>query len=604
MRIARENPTWGYRRIVGELRGLGIGVSASSVRAILVRHRLPPAPERDGLSWRLFLRQQAATMLACDFLTVETVWLTRIYVLFFVSLERRRVEFVASTNPDGRWVAQQARNLLMLLADREQSFQFLLHDRDSKFGRAFDEVFRSEGLRIIRTPVRAPNANAYAERWVGTLRRESLDRIPILNRRHLDHVLRVYTAKSSVRSGANSDDRNDGPCAPASKVRISRPVHEQLDDERFGSVRGAFPITQRRSYLFAGGMAPLSRPGREALEAYGELCASDPVAAYREYPPRETDRLRATVAQFVSARPEEIAILDSTSRGNNLAVQMIDARPGANVVVDSTTYPSALFPWLLPAKAHVEIRRVPDQRGLPVVEAFERLVDKRTAAISVSHVCRLTGFRHHLRSLSRLAHEVGAFLLVDAAQSVGAVQIDVEEAGADVMAFGAMKWLLGTPGIGFLYVRPSLAERFALPQAGPAGARRVGGKIAPAVGSLRHELSSLHWGGLAASRRGMELLLEPGLEAVERRVLWLSGLLIGGLRERGIEVWTPTEPERRAGIVAFRHRQPDALRLHLRELGVDVWGWQDRELMRADPHVYNVAADIERLLDGLDAFGG
>jgi hypothetical protein len=157
VRLARENPAWGYRRIVGELRGLGFSISASSVGAILIRHRLPPAPERDGLSWRLFLRQQAATMLACDFLTVETVWLTRIYVLFFVSLERRRIEFVASTsNPDGRWVTQQARNLLMLLADREQSFRFLLHDRDSKFSRAFDQVFRSEDMKIIRTPPSEP----------------------------------------------------------------------------------------------------------------------------------------------------------------------------------------------------------------------------------------------------------------------------------------------------------------------------------------------------------------------------------------------------------------------------------------------------------------
>jgi transposase InsO family protein len=195
VRLARENPSWGYRRIVGELRGLGVTVSASSVRSILIRHRLPPAPERDGASWRLFLRQQAATMLACDFLTVETVWLTRIYVLFFVSLERRRVEFVTSTsNPEGRWVAQQARNLLILLADRKQPFRFLLHDRDSKFNDAFDETFRSESIKIVRTPIRAPNANAYAERWIGTLRRECLDRILIVNRRQLEHVLHVYTA--------------------------------------------------------------------------------------------------------------------------------------------------------------------------------------------------------------------------------------------------------------------------------------------------------------------------------------------------------------------------------------------------------------------------
>ena len=195
LRLARENPTWGYRRIVGELRGLGVAVSASSVRAILIRHELPPAPERDGASWRQFLRQHAATMLACDFLTVETIWLTRIYVLFFVSLERRRIEFIASTsNPDGRWTAQQARNLLMQLADRGQSFRFQLHDRDSKFSGGFNEIFASEGVAIVRTPIRAPNANAYAERWVGTLRRECLDRILIINRRQLEHLLRVYTA--------------------------------------------------------------------------------------------------------------------------------------------------------------------------------------------------------------------------------------------------------------------------------------------------------------------------------------------------------------------------------------------------------------------------
>jgi transposase InsO family protein len=193
VRLARENPAWGYRRIVGELRRLGVTVSASSVRSILLRKGLPPAPQRQRTSWRLFLRQQAATMLACDFLTVETVWLTRIYVLFFISLERRRIEYVACTsNPDGRWVTQQARNLIMNLGDR-QPFRFLVHDRDSKFSGQFDAVFQSEGIRVIRAPIRAPNANAHAERWVRTLRHECLDRILIFSRRQLDHVLRVYS---------------------------------------------------------------------------------------------------------------------------------------------------------------------------------------------------------------------------------------------------------------------------------------------------------------------------------------------------------------------------------------------------------------------------
>jgi putative transposase len=192
LRLAHENPHWGYRRIVGELKGVGIAVSATSVRKVVLAAGLRPAPERGRSSWRAFLRAQAAGVLACDFLTVETAFLQRIYILFFMSLATRRIEYVACTaNPDGDWVAQQARNLVMQLGE-QQPFRFLVHDRDSKFGHAFDEVFRAEGIRVIRTPVQAPNANAHAERWVRTVRTDCLDRILILSRRHLEHVLRVY----------------------------------------------------------------------------------------------------------------------------------------------------------------------------------------------------------------------------------------------------------------------------------------------------------------------------------------------------------------------------------------------------------------------------
>jgi len=192
LRFARENPNWGYRRIVGELKGLGVVVSPTSVRKVLIGAGLPPAPERARSSWRAFLRQQAASALACDFLTVETAFLQRIYVLFFISLATRRVEYIACTSsPDGAWVTQQARNLVMQLAD-DQPFRLLIHDRDKKFGSTFDGVFRSEGIKVIRTPIQAPNANAYAERWVRTARADCLDRILVLGRRHLEHVLRVY----------------------------------------------------------------------------------------------------------------------------------------------------------------------------------------------------------------------------------------------------------------------------------------------------------------------------------------------------------------------------------------------------------------------------
>jgi putative transposase len=147
LRLARENPHWGYKRIVGELKGLGIAVSATSVRKVLLEARIQPAPQRTHPSWRAFLRAQASSMLACDFLTVETIFLQRIYVLFFISLATRRIEYVAcSSNPGRRWGTQQARNLVMQLGD-EQSFRFLIHDRDTKFSHGFDE---SSGRRASR----------------------------------------------------------------------------------------------------------------------------------------------------------------------------------------------------------------------------------------------------------------------------------------------------------------------------------------------------------------------------------------------------------------------------------------------------------------------
>jgi putative transposase len=200
LRLARENTSWGYVRIVGELRKLGIDVSATLVRNVLRLAGVPPAPERDQPDWRSFLRQHASTTLACDFLTVDTVLLRRLYVLVFICIGSRRIEYVACTsNPDGAWMLQQARNLLMDLDDCGSRPRLLVHDRDAKFSRCFDAVFHSEGMRVIRTPVRAPNANAHIERWVGSARRECLDRLLIFNRRQLERVLRVYVRHYNER---------------------------------------------------------------------------------------------------------------------------------------------------------------------------------------------------------------------------------------------------------------------------------------------------------------------------------------------------------------------------------------------------------------------
>ena len=193
LRLARENSRWGAVRIQGELRKLGIRVGATTIRMLLRRSGLGPAPRRTGPTWSEFLRAQAKGIMACDFFTVETVWLRTLYLLVFIELGTRRVHVTASTiHPDSAWVTQQGRNLSMGLEEGTSSVRFLIHDRDSKFSGPFDEVFRSEGVRIVKTPIRAPRAKAFAERWVRKVRTECLDWMLILGRRHLDQVLRVY----------------------------------------------------------------------------------------------------------------------------------------------------------------------------------------------------------------------------------------------------------------------------------------------------------------------------------------------------------------------------------------------------------------------------
>jgi putative transposase len=193
LRLARENRGWGCLRIQGELRKLGIRVGATTIRTILRRSGLGPAPRRSGPSWSEFLRAQAHGMVACDFFTVETAWLRTLYVLFFVELGSRRVQLAGATaNPDFDWMTQQARNLA--IEERLENVRFLLHDGDAKFSGPFDELIRSEGVRVIKTPIRASRANAVAERWVRTVRNECLDHILVFGRRHLERVLRGYVA--------------------------------------------------------------------------------------------------------------------------------------------------------------------------------------------------------------------------------------------------------------------------------------------------------------------------------------------------------------------------------------------------------------------------
>jgi putative transposase len=231
LRLARENPRWGCVRICGELRKLGIRVSATTIRTLLRRHGVGPALRRTGPSWAQFLRAQVAGSWRATCFTVETIRLKTLYVLFFIHLSSRRVVLARSHgNPDSAWVAQQARNAAMGLNGQQWPARFLLRDHDAKFTRPFDEVFRSEGVEVIRTPIRAPKANAHAERRVQTVRAECLDWALVVGWRHLLRLLRGYVRhynqnrphRSLGQVPARRVARPSTPAAGALVVRLDR----------------------------------------------------------------------------------------------------------------------------------------------------------------------------------------------------------------------------------------------------------------------------------------------------------------------------------------------------------------------------------------------
>ena len=193
VRLAKENPLWGHRRIHGELIKLGVTIAPSTVREILHAAGIDPAPRRPGPGWREFLHAQAAGIVAVDFLHVDTVLLRRLYALVFIGHGTRRMHLGGVTaKPAGEWTVQQARNLALSFGERFGNIKFLIRDRGSNFTASFDAVFQAAGTRVLRTAVQAPRMNAICERLVGTLRRELLDRVLILAESHLRAVLAEY----------------------------------------------------------------------------------------------------------------------------------------------------------------------------------------------------------------------------------------------------------------------------------------------------------------------------------------------------------------------------------------------------------------------------
>ena len=367
-------------------------------------------------------------------------------------------------------------------------------------------------------------------------------------------------------------------------------------------VRALFPILEKRAYMFSGGIAPTSTRSLAAVQAHLDYVTNDPDMLYAQDLKTDFDEVRRLFAQLMGADEGEVAIVESTSDGTNIAIDLIDPIPGSNVVFDEWAYPSTVFPFMLPSREGVEKRFVAPRDGIVRLEDMEAAIDGNTIAVGVSQVTPGEGFRHDVGALAKIAHANDALILVDGAQSAGAMDINLHELDVDVYSCCAMKWLLGPAGLGFLYVNKRVLEK-TTPTRAAYSSNRLGFGIQqfefhPTAERFQLGLPNLM--GLAFAKPGLEILLEVGTDVVERHNLDLSGYCIAGMRERGINVITPQEPEHRMGVIAAKMDDAQPLWKFLHDRGVDTY--YHESLFRIDPHIFNNRSDIDRFLEGVDAF--
>jgi selenocysteine lyase/cysteine desulfurase len=310
------------------------------------------------------------------------------------------------------------------------------------------------------------------------------------------------------------------------------------------------------------------------------------------------DELRSAFGRLIGADPSSVTLTDNTCRSANIAIGILAARPGSNVIVDDGTYPSSVYPWR--AHENREVRLVHTDGVADAASLIAEQVDDETTAVCITHVAPFTGRRHDLRALSAVCHEHGALLMVDAAQTTGVVPIDVVAEGIDLLVTTGMKWLLGLPGVGYLYVAPEVLREAPVLDVGylgldtPLGDWPVGELPGILADARRYELGLPSLPALAACTAGIELLLEVGIDRIFAQSERLTTRAIEGLAERGRTITTPTDPAQRAGVIALPSDDPAAEFERCRRAGVDIGTLIGG--LRIDPHGYNDDEDIDRLL--------
>jgi cysteine desulfurase/selenocysteine lyase len=369
--------------------------------------------------------------------------------------------------------------------------------------------------------------------------------------------------------------------------------------EDVNAIRELFPVVENKVFLNHAAQSPLPKPVADAvkkcveeLSMYGNVSTSE-----------RDDCGKALFARLIGAKPEEIALVENTSVGLNIAANVLEYLPDSKIVTTDLEYPSVVYPWLKKSLG-VKIHYVRNVSGKIQLEDFEKAVDDKTVAVAVSHVEYVNGFRNDLRALSQIAHEHGAYLIVDAIQSAGVIPIDVKRDGVDFLTTACYKWLLSPTGAAYLYVREDLIENFEPPYVGWASVKQ---EIFETVDfwdiwslrlsetASRFEVGTPSFLSFVGAAEAIKMLLSFGIENIEKRVLRLTDYLIEAVKALGLELQTPEEQQYRSGIVNFKVDKPKEVVEHLKRNNIVVSA--RARGIRVSPHFYNTEEEIDTLVN-------
>ena len=376
------------------------------------------------------------------------------------------------------------------------------------------------------------------------------------------------------------------------------------DDFPLEKFRDLFPIVSRLTYLNHASVSPVPTAVIKAVSDFLELASLDDVSQRLDL--EFGEELRRKTAALIGASPSDVGFTENTSSGVLRAALSIGLEPGDNIVIPDDEFPANVYPWLNLEKEGVEIKfvKVMDNGAFRGHDPLFERCDDDTRIVALSHVNYLTGYRNDLVEIGDFCASRGIVLFVDAMQSAGCLRIDLRKTPADMMAFQCGKWIPSPPGTGVLYCSEKLRANLERNHFGWRGVRRAGlddlhrHDLLPYASSRRFDGGSPCYLSQIGMEAAVDLLLEAGPEKIQERILHLTGRLMGELRKRDLEIATPTEDDRRGGIVSFKASKGKSIVDALRKQGIIVCS--RGEMMRVSPHFYNTEEEIEALLFSLD----